>query len=675
MAKPATRIGLLELLIMAGLAAVVVRAAQYQLIEREHWAAVAERTRTAPLELPARRGTLYDRDGMPLAVSQEFYRVGVAPWEVPRALRDTVARLLVRQLDFAPARVRTAFRRLDPGQDYLYRYAPASASEVEALRRYRGVHLERIYRRAYPSGRLARDLIGTLTPETNGGSTGLELSLDALLTGRPGLAIYLRDRSGRLYESPDRRVREPVAGHDVVLTLDAELQGIAEARLAQTLDDQDADAGDVVLVDPWSGEILALATHIRRPAGVGARRAGAWIPAEPGSTIKPFAAAALLALRRVQAGDSVSGEQGAWVIEGRSRPVRDDHPQPGYLTLARAIEVSSNIATTKFTLRLAPEEHFDVLRDFGFGTPTGVELPYESPGLLKRPHTWQRGNTQPSMAQGYELEVTPLQLAAAYAALAAGGVLPALTLVREVRDAEGRVVYRHLARPVRRVVSEEVAAEVRSFLRLAASSGGTGGRAQLDRYEVIGKTGTARTVVDGRYTTQYTASFAGIFPADDPQLVAVIRISNPRAGLYYGGLVAAPLLRRVLQDALAARQSALDRARFAEQPAPGAARAESRVRPPDRAMAPIQVALPWRGPSAQAAPVRRVPDVRGLTVREAALTLHRGGFRVRLHGTGRVHTTRPAGGEEARAGTPIEVWAGAGDGLQAREARPGGGGD
>jgi cell division protein FtsI (penicillin-binding protein 3) len=652
MANPATRIGVLQVFLAVGFVAVVARAAQYQIVERERWARIAEDTRTATRPVPAWRGTLYDRHGTPLAVSQEHYRVGVAPWEVPPAARDSVARLLVRHLGFAPERVRRAFRRLEPREDYLYRHAPATASQVEHLRRFRGVHLERVYLRAHPSGGLARDLIGTLVADSGIGRTGLELSLDHLLSGTPGLARYLRDRSGRLYESPDPRVRNPVPGHDVLLTLDAELQGIAEARLAETLAEQRADAGDVVLLDPRTGELLAMATQVRRPDG--ARRAGAWVPAEPGSTIKPFAAAALLALDRASATDTVHAGNGVLHVEGRSRPIRDDHPRPGPLTLAEAIQVSSNVATTRFTMRLAPGEHYDVLRDFGFGTPTGVELPYESPGLLKRPHTWQRGNTQPSMAHGYELEVTPLQLAAAYAALAHDGLLPALTLVREIRDPEGRVVYRHEPRPVRRVVSADVAAEVRSFLRLAAGATGTGSRAQLDRYEVIGKTGTARNVVDGRYTNQYTSSFAGLFPAEDPELVVVIRIVNPGAGAYYGGVVAAPLTRLMLQDALAARHSALDRARFAERAVAIPRRALPRAEEPS---APIVISLPWQAVEPEDRPRREVPDVRGMTVREAALLLHRRGFRVALEGRGRVASVHPAPGADLRTGDLVHVWA------------------
>ncbi len=658
MANPVTRISFLNVVLLLGLAGIVGRAVQLQVVEGDRWRAQAERTRTETRSLPARRGTLYDRQGSPLAISQEKYRVGVAPWEVPARQADTVARLLVRDLDFPRAKVREAFRAVRQGEHYLYRYAPATASQVEALRRYRGIRLEPVYLRTYPSGPLARDLIGALEADSGRGRSGIERAMDHLLAGVPGLAGFLRDRRGVLYESPDRLVRSPVAGHDVHLTLDAELQGIAEAALAQTLDEQQADAGDVVLIEPATGEVLALASQVRRPAGE--RRVGAWTPSEPGSTIKPFAAAGLLALGRAAASDSVHGENGVWQVDQRRRPIRDTHPRAGWLTLAQAIQVSSNVATTKFTLRLRPEEHYDVLRDFGFGTPTGLELPFESAGILKRPHAWNPGNTQPSMAQGYELEVTPLQLAAAYAALANDGLLPSLTLVREIRNPEGRVVYRHRPAPVRRVVSAGVAAQVRGFLRDAASAGGgTGSRAQLATYRVIGKTGTAKNVVGGTYASgQYTASFAGMFPEEDPQLVFVVRIVNPQAGEYYGGLVAAPLTRRMLQNALAARRSGIDRSRLALRSA-----TESTVPAPAPVHDAAPIVMPVTPASAGArppAPMVAVPDVIGLPVRRAALQLHQRGLRVRMDGRGTVRSMSPAAGDSARAGSAIRLVAGAG---------------
>lgn len=658
MASVTTRIGVLQVVFGAALVVIVGRAAQLQLVEGDRWSAVAERNRVTLRTLPARRGTIYDRRGTPLAISQESYRVEVTPRELRTGLTDSVARWLIRDLGLSAPRVRSAFavaHRKDTLTS-LNRYRPVPASMVEGLRGVRGVRLYPVYTRARPYGTLAFDLLGALESDSGHGRSGLERSLDSLLAGTPGQAGFLRTPGGTLYESPDRRISEPVPGHDVFLTLDAELQSIAEAALAETLEAQDAEAGDVVFLEPRTGEVLALATRVRLPAG--APRAGAWVPGEPGSTIKPFATAALLQLGRARSTDSVYGENGSWAVPKRARPVTDVHPIRGYMTLAQALRESSNIGMAKFTARLSYAEHYEILRDFGFGAPTGIEVPGEYAGRIRLPHRWEEGNTQPSLAQGYELQVTPLQLAAAYASLANDGWLPALTLIREVRDAAGETIYRHRPEPVRRVVDPEVVAEIRKYLADAASDSGTGRRAQLDTYRVLGKTGTAKNVVDGRYAANhYTASFAGIFPADDPQLVVVIRIIRPAAGEYYGGQIAAPMNRQMLQDALAVRRDVLDRSRLNFR----SARAPASVQP--HQAAPTRTMVELHQPRTEAGVVQvAVPEVAGVPVPEAAFRLHQRGLRVSVEGTGsgRVVGSTPEAGTTVPAGSRVVLRAGSG---------------
>jgi cell division protein FtsI (penicillin-binding protein 3) len=366
---------------------------------------------------------------------------------------------------------------------------------------------------------------------------------------------------------------------------------------------------------------------------------------------------------RVKPTDAVSGERGVWNMPttstGRVRRITDAHAQQGTLTLARAIQVSSNIAMAKFSSRLRPEEQFETLRDFGFGTPTGAEFPGESRGILALPDRWQPNYARASLAMGYEFAVTPVQLAAAYAAIANDGILLAPALVREIRDPSGSVIYSHRPEPVRRVVTSGVAAQLREFLREAAGEGGTGELAQLANYSVLGKTGTAVRFVNGRYMHgQYTASFAAIFPADHPQLVVIVKVDNPR-GNYYGGLTAAPVTRTMLQQALASRRVAIDRGRLATSDsgaAPAPRRPEEAAPGAAPSAPPIVVTLPYRPPRATEAP-RPVPDVAGRSIREAALALHRRGFRVNLRGLGRVVGTVPAAGESARPGSSVVMLA------------------
>ena len=640
MARPAVRVQAVQWALILGLVLLVGRAAQVQIVQGRRLAAQARAQRTEQVVLEARRGALYDRHGTPLAVTQETYHVGVAPQELRRPGADWA--LVRRQLGLSA-------RAVDRGR--IRRYAwfagPFTALQVEPLRSVRGVHLEPVLRRFYPSAELARPVIGRVGDDGRGAS-GLERTLDSLLAGSAGAAVVLKDRAGRAFESPARVVADPVAGHEVVLTLDAELQEISQRTLDEALRRMEADGGDVVMIDPVSGEILAAASA--RKDGV--TRASAFIDVyEPGSTAKIFTAAALLTRERVRADERVSGEGGRYRTPDRVIEDEDDH-RLASMTLGDAIRVSSNIGIAKFATRLDPAEQYESLRDFGFGVATGVEFPSESPGRLRLPRDWTRLSAA-SLAMGYELSVTPLQLAAAYAALANDGVLLQPTLIREIRSPDGSVAYRHRPEPVRRAVSATIAARLRELL-IGVVEGGTGAGAALTNFPLAAKTGTARRVVNGRYQPgQYSASFAAIFPADEPQLVVVVKIDNPRRGSYFAAQTAAPLTRSMLEQALAARTVALDRSRLSTAVAPlEAAPLEDEV-----GVVPYVVAWPYRPDSAAPTLRRAVPDVSGRPLRSAALALHRRGFRVNVRGWGNAQRTWPPAGDSAAAGSMVTVFA------------------
>ena len=653
MVRPLARIAAVQFGFALSVAAILARAAQLQLMQGDRWAEQAQRQRTERVVLPARRGALYDRNGVPLAVSQEFYHIGIAPNEL--ANPRSTGQLLSRQLGVSWPSLQQDLR----SKRWIYFNGPFTATQVQRLRRVDGIHLTRDFQRFYPSRTLARPIIGGLSPDGPAGAAGLELSLDSILTGQPGEAVLLKDRAGRRYDSPARVIREPVPGDDVILTIDAELQEIAERGLEDALRAMKAAGGDVVFLDPTNGQLLALASHQAETRGAGVPRASTFTdPFEPGSTAKLFTAAALLMHRRVGLNDAVFAEGGSWRMpitsSGRVRIISDAHKTAGNLTLARTIQVSSNVGMAKFSSRLSPEEQFEMLRDFGFGTLTGAEFPSESRGRLARPDKWQPKYTRASMAMGYELGVTPVQLAAAYGAIANDGLLLTPTLVREIRSPSGDVVYRHEPEPVRRVVTPKIAAQLREFLKGAVGEGGTGEEAQLVNYTLLGKTGTAVRFEGGRYIRgEYTASFAALFPADHPQLIVIVKIDNPQ-GNYYGGLTAAPVTRTMLQQALASRRVAIDRSRLTVHD--NRLRDESGPAASPVSMARIVLSWPYNAAEIKVKPLP-VPEVTGQSVREAAFALHRRGFRVNLHGLGRVSRTAPPGGEAALPGTAVTVWA------------------
>ena len=641
MAKPAVRLQALQVAILAGLGAVVLRAAQVQLLQGNRYAEEARSRRTERITLDARRGGLYDRNGTAIALTQETYHVGVAANELRDPPRDAAA--IARALRLPLDQVRAGMRKR-----YAYFGGPFGAVDVQKIRSLRGVHLEPVLRRFYPSPDFARAVVGGIGVDGRG-AAGLERTYDSLLAGRPGAAVVLKDRSGREYESPSRLIAAPVAGADLILTIDGELQEIAQQVLVEALRQLNAEGGDVVILDPKTGELLAVASK---------RRDGSAPPSaftetyEPGSLAKIFAAASLLARDRVRPTDRVSGEGGRFKLPGR--PVlQDEHPLPS-LTLAQAIAVSSNIAMAKFVTRLNRDEQYSGLRNFGLGAPTGVEFPSESPGRLRRPDDWSKTSAV-SLAIGYEVSATPLQIAAAYGAIANDGVLLVPTLVREVRDPEGEVLYRHRPEPVRRVVSPALARQLRGLLRGVVDQGTATG-VTIAHFGVAAKTGTARRTVEGRYAPgQYVASLATLFPADDPQIVVVVKIDDPdpKKKGYFAAQTAAPVTRSLLEQALASRTVTLNQARVATTPI-----AESVADAADDGTVPYVVPWPFHPDTTGRRTGRQiVPDVTGQSLRTAVRALHRRGFRVTLRGWGVAEHTWPAAGSAAAVGSVVTLFA------------------
>lgn len=644
---------LLLLGVLAGAVLIAARTAQLTIREGERWAARAEQQHAEGLTLPAPRGTIYDRNGVPVAASREVYRIAIAPREVQD--RESLIGVL---RDVGGMSERAARRATDVKRRWVVLPGRFEVETREALDGVPGVHFETVQQRFYPHGTVALELLGRVNAEGTA-LGGLELELDEVLRGEPGHATVRRDSRGRAIPGAMVRTIEPVPGHDVQLTIDAELQSIADEALRVAIDSTNAAGGEFLLLDPGTGEVLAAAS--RRAGRAAANWRAVTVPYEPGSTIKPFLVASLLAARRARMDDSVFAENGSWQYYGRT--ISDVHGY-GWLSVHDALEKSSNVAMAKLSMRLDPATQYQYLRDFGFGSPTAVRYPSESGGLLRNPDDWSR-QSQPSLAIGYEISVTPLQMALAYGALANGGELLEPRLVREIRTRDGRVQQTFERRVVRRVIPEDAAEELRTAL-VAVVEGGTGQQAALGPFVVAGKTGTARIAEGGRYQPgAYTASFAGFFPASDPQLVFLAKIDEPK-GAYYGGATAAPITRNALEAALAAHHAPFDRRTVAEkpselpahvQPLPAAVQVDA-----TRAIAqrgPYMLALNERRAATEPPAARRinVPDVSGLPLRDAVRALHAAGVRVQVEGTGVVRGTWPAAELEVARGSVVRVLA------------------
>lgn len=647
---------LLACLLAVGVA-LTGRGFQLQVLEGAEWRARAEDQHQRRLSVPAPRGLIYDRNGVPLAASREAYRIALAPREMVSP--DSVESRLRSALGLSRARIRSAVRSTRRWVVLPGRWDAGAREHLEGLQ---GVYFEQVMERFYPQGEVGRELLGRVTAD-GVPLGGLELELDSVLRGEPGEAVVRRDARGRPIPGALLAVSQPTPGSAVHLTLDFGLQEIADEALRTAVEETGAEGGDLIFADPETGEILAAAS--RRSRGEDWRAVTE--PYEPGSTLKPFSVAALLSSGAAVWQDTVYGENGHYVRGARTLTDVVGH---GWMSVRDVLRYSSNIGMAKLATRLEPAVQYQMLRDFGFGSPTGVSYPSESAGVLRRPRTWSK-YSQTSLAIGYEIGVTPLQMTMAYGALANGGLLMEPRLVRELRAWDGRTRTRLEPRVVRRVLPDTLARSVAAMLAEVVADG-TGRNASLGTFKVAGKTGTARVLEGGRYVSgTYTASFAGFFPADDPQLVFLAKLDR---GHEYGGSLAAPITRETLLAALASRQSPVDRRAVAlSRPAPP---------PGEGASLPsLSESGPWlpptRGPIVfgidEVAQERTsagvddddglvavVPDVVGRSLRDAAERLHAAGFRVRVEHAGPLLATLPSAGTRLAPGSLVELVVGGG---------------
>ncbi|HEV7993202.1 MAG TPA: penicillin-binding protein 2 [Gemmatimonadaceae bacterium] len=671
--KTPSRVGIVHLALAVFACALLFRAASVQLVQKQRWTASAQHQQSLESTIPAPRGDILDALGETMAQSRDMVKLEVAPQDVRdrRALRNALIRAGVHP-DWAVRATDTSRKWVEiPG-----RFVALSVAGISAMR---GVHTTSMIDRSYGVSEGTRRIVGRVDQDGNA-VDGVELALDTLLRGVPGAVTTMRDGRGRRFESPTAPKRAPVQGNTVVLTINHELQEIAERALGDAVARMNAEGGDVVVMDPTDGEVLAMASKRRDPRATASTALTE--PYEPGSTLKPFIAAMLLEKKRARETDVVNTFGGQMTINGRT--ITDEH-QAASFTLADVIRYSSNVGIVQFATRLSAREEFEALRDFGFGTPTGVPYPVEAAGTLREPKRWSKQSAN-SLAMGYEIAVTPLQLVAAYVAIANDGELLEPALVKEVRAPDGQVLYRHERRVVRRVLSADVARRMRHMLLGVVDAGGTAKKAELETFTLAGKTGTARRTVNGRYAaSQHIPTFVGLFPGDKPQFVILVKLDNPQ-GEYFGGLTAAPVTKAVLEAALASRNASLDRRTLAQSrqdkpldtstaaaraaaatkaaadsAAAAPARQGARALAAERAAAdsagltPFVATLPApRSARAVPVPPRPVPDVRGLSLRQAVHALHTAGFRVQL-ASGPLGSTSPAAGSLAPIGTVVQL--------------------
>jgi len=497
--------------------------------------------------LSAHRGMITDRHGEALAISTPVDSVWVNPqeFEVAKARWPQLA----KTLEVSTASIAsTVNNRTD--REFVYikrRINPSLADEVKALD-IPGVYLQREYRRYYPAGEVTGHILGFTNVDDNG-QEGLELEYNDWLSGHNGSKRVIKDRLGHIVEDVER-VKAPVPGKDLVLSIDRRIQYLAYRELKAAVQAQGAKAGAAVVLDARTAEVLAM---VNQPSfnpnnrsdlhGKYVRNRAVTDVFEPGSTIKPFTIAAALKSGRYKPGSFVDTSPGFYTLDGHL--VRDVRNY-GRIDLSTVIQKSSNVGASRIALTLPPGEFWENFALVGFGAPTGSGFPGESRGMLHDYGSWSSFE-QATMAFGYGLSVTPLQLAHAYTVLANDGRLRPISFTKITREQADE----QAGDPV---FSLKTIKAVRAMMEKVVSVEGTARRARIAGYSVAGKTGTVKKTAangEGGYSDdRYIAVFAGMVPASDPRLVMVVMIDEPSRGQYYGGLVAAPVFARVMSGAL-----------------------------------------------------------------------------------------------------------------------------
>lgn len=526
-------------LFLCAMLALSSRAVYLQLLNsdflKEHGNARAVRV----VEVPTHRGVITDRNGEQLAMSTPVDSI----WATPRKLFENTERLpgLADLIGIGVEELHASLRnRLSRDFIYLKRHAdPESVKKINQLG-IKGISTQREYKRYYPAAAVSSHIIG-FTDIDDRGQEGLELAYDHWLSGKPGQKRVLKDRLNRIVENIEN-IESAQPGKNLILSIDQRIQYLAYRELTAAVKFHRAEGGSLVMLDVNTGEVMAMVgqpaynpNNRKKLKSRFYRNRAVTDVFEPGSTIKPFTVAAALESGIYRPDTAINTEPGYFKVGDHTiRDIRNF----GKIDVATVITKSSNIGASKIALSLEPEQYRDTLSRFGFGQSTGSGFPGESSGSLSPFNNWSEVEMA-TLSFGYGLSVTPLQLARAYSVLATGGIMLPVSFIKVTQPVTGT-----------RVVSESVARQIREMLETVVSSSGTGKRAAIRGYRVIGKTGTVRKSVRGGYSEdRYLSLFAGIAPAGKPRFAMVILIDEPRGADHYGGIVAAPVFSKVMDSA------------------------------------------------------------------------------------------------------------------------------
>ena len=665
---PRVRYVWIAILAVVWMGAVLARLTYLQLFNYSEYHARARRQQQRIVETSPKRGSIYDRNLRELAMSISVDSLFAVPSEITDAAM--VARLLSGVLGESEDEIQTKLKNSRSFVWVARKLPPEQVDRIQSLN-LRGLYFQKESRRFYPKRELASHVLGYVDVDEKG-LGGVEYELDSRIRSKPGKLMILTDARHRWY---DRDEQSPATGGSVVLSLDEKIQYIAEKELGRAIASTGAKSGTIVVQDPYTGELLAVANYPtfnpnkpgEKPADSRLNRAVA-ATYEPGSTFKLVTLAAALEEKITRPEEFIDCQMGEIYIAGHR--IRDHKPF-GVLNVSDIMAKSSDVGMIKLGLRLGAPKFYDYIRAFGFGQKTGIELPAETRGLLRSVEKWTPGSVG-SISMGQEIGVTSVQLASAFSAIANGGLLYPPRVVRGLRTGD-EVAPVETPTP-KRLVSPETAATLRRILEHTILNG-TGNLGQLEGYTAGGKTGTAQKIdpATGRYSLRdHIASFVGFAPINTPAVTVLVTLDSP-IGLYHGGDVAAPVFKRVTEQVLAYMdvpqdvpmqmrprpRDARERAQMIDVSDFSPAQAENAA----ASQLPVFPAEPLPDPKRDAAPTVAlaegegisVPAFAGMSVRSVTQECLRLGLNPVLIGTGVAIEQNPEAGQSMRRGGRITI--------------------
>lgn len=609
---------------------VIARSFQLQIHQGEELGNRAERQLTRKIALSPIRGEIMDINGSELAVNHEVSSI----YAQPPSISDP-AKVAAELADLLDENGHTLAKRLSSKKPFLWvkKGLPTEKGQKIAALKIKGVGVISENRRYYPNMELAGQLLG-FSGDDSKGLEGVELKYNDLIKGTPGFFLAERDALGRSIYPRGLNIKDSTSGGTVALTIDKNIQYIAERELGEAIRKHSAKSGTAVVMSPQTGEILAMAVqpafnpnYFRYSSPERWRNRAVTDTFEPGSTFKIFLAAAAIDSGKVGPKDIFFCENGKMKVYDKT--IHDSKPY-GWMTVENIMKVSSNIGSVKIAEKTGKAELYNYLEGFGFGRRTGIDFPGEAEGYLRAKNKLSPvGFANLSFGQG--VSVTAVQMVNAISAVANGGYMMKPYIVKKITDEKGQTVFTNFPTRTKRIISSESALAVTEMLKQVTSEEGTGGRAALDGYQVAGKTGTSQKYDQstGSYANdRHVSSFIGFLPADNPKLSILVMIDEPK-DIYYGGQVAAPVFRKIAEQSLAQLQ----------------------VAPEKRAPLVMAKNNPGITTNGNLVTSRRilktdgktVPDLRGLTLREAMITM--GKAPSRIVGNGIITEQKPMPGE------------------------------